>query len=111
MFSADGKTSSGSVSQAYGKPRPDPRMYVGTGFDEPLFISVPEERPVVDIRLRGEGSHVPFRVPGIDVRVKVDDGDRAVHGVEGFEDWEDLQRREERSSEMPQLCYENGEAG
>lgn len=72
-------------------------MYVGTGLDEPLFISVPEERPVVDIRLRGEGSHVPFRIPGIDVSVKVDDGDGAVHGVEGFEDWEDLQRGEEGS--------------
>lgn len=84
MFSADGKTSFSPDSQAYGKPRPDPRMYVGTGFDEPLFISVPEERPVVDIRLRGEGSHVPFRVPGIDVCVKVDDGDGAVHRVQGF---------------------------
>jgi hypothetical protein len=31
--------------------------------------------------------------------------------VEGFEDREDLQRGDERSGEIPQLCYENGEAG
>lgn len=101
----------GSERATHRKPRPDPSVYVGTGLDEPLLVSVPEERPVVDIRLRGEGSHVPFRIPGIDVCVKVDDGDGAVHGVEGFEDREDLQRGDERSGEIPQLCYENGEAG
>jgi len=52
--------------------------------DIPLLISMPKERSMVDIRLRGEGSHVSFRIPRIDMSVKVDDGDGAVDLVEGL---------------------------
>ena len=45
---------------------------------------MPKERSMVDIRLRGEGSHVSFRIPRIDMSVKVDDGDGAVDLVEGL---------------------------
>jgi len=63
---------------------------VATGLDVALLVSVPEERPVVDIRLRGEGTHVPLGIPGVDVRVEVDDRDGSVNFVQRFQNWEDL---------------------
>ena len=72
------------TTRTHRKPRPNPRVYVMPRLNIPLLISMPKERPMVDIRLRGEGPHVPFRVPGIDVCVKVDDGDGAVDLVEGL---------------------------
>lgn len=57
-------------------------MDITPRLDIPLFISMPKERPMVDIRLWGQAAHVPRRVPGIDVRVEMDDGDGPVDLVE-----------------------------
>ena len=65
-------------------------MNVAPGLDVTLFVSVPEERPVVDIRLRGEGTHVPLGIPGVGVCVEVDDRDGSVNFVQRFQNRENL---------------------
>jgi hypothetical protein len=60
------------------------------GADIALFVCLPKEGAVVGARGGRDGAIVAVRIPGVDVRVKVDDRDGTVDFMYGFEDGEDL---------------------
>lgn len=66
-----------------------PAVDGGSLCDAALARRVPEERPVRDGRLLRDDARVAgVRVPGVEVRVEVDDGDGAVDLFEAAEDGE-----------------------
>lgn len=60
------------------------------GFNVPCLVCVPEESTVVNARLEGDGTIVPVRIPGINMRIKVDHGYGAVDLAQSSKDREDL---------------------
>jgi hypothetical protein len=65
---------------------PDSGMDRRIGLNIPCLVCVPEESTMIDTRLEGYGTIVPVRIPGIDMRIKVDHGYGSVDLTQGSKD-------------------------
>lgn len=62
--------------------RPYPGVDIAVVGQQPFLVRVVEVRPVVDGRLFGRGAAEDFGLPRVEVRVEVNDADRAVRGFD-----------------------------